>query len=445
MLDGLRDNLRSAIKKIVKSSGVDEEVIGELARDVQRALLLADVNVALVAKITESLKGRALGEAPPPGLSRKDHVVKILYDELSGLMGGGGGDESEIPLKAGGTTRIVMLGIQGSGKTTTAAKLARHLTGQGRTVGAIGADTHRPGALVQLRTMCERSGVEVYGEEGGTDSPRIVRNGIRHFGDAGPEVLIIDTAGRHKEERALLEEMGEIGRVAEPDLALLVIDGTSGQQCRSQAEAFHGAVPVGGIAVSKMDSSAKGGGAIAASAATGARIMYIGTGERIDDLERFSPTRFVGRILGMGDVQAVLDLAKRLENEADDVRMKRISTGRMNMDDFFYQLEEVTKMGSLRGLIDSMPGLSGKVKGDQLDQVEDKMDRWRFIIQSMTVREKEDPGLLNTSRIQRIARGSGWSQQDVKELMKNYKNSKSIMKASRGRQMQGMLRRMGMG
>ena len=173
--------------------------------------------------------------------------------------------------------------------------------------------------------------------------------------------------------------------------------------------------------------------------------MYIGTGERIDDLEQFSPTRFVGRLLGMGDVQAVLDLAKRLESEADDVRLKRISSGKMNMDDFYYQLEEVTKVGSLRGFLDNLPGLSGSVKEDQLDQMEERVEKWRYIIQSMTKEEKADPDLLNSSRIKRIARGSGWPEGEVKELMKNYKNSKSMMKASKGRQMQGALRRMGLG
>ena len=173
--------------------------------------------------------------------------------------------------------------------------------------------------------------------------------------------------------------------------------------------------------------------------------MYIGTGERIDDLETFSPTRFVGRLLGMGDIQAVLDLAKRLENEADDVRMKRISSGKMNMEDFYYQLEEVTKVGSFQGLLDSMPGLSGMVKEDQVEKMEERIDKWRYIIQSMNTDEKADPDLLNASRVKRIARGSGWPEHEVKELVKNYKNSKNMMKASKGRQMQGFLRKLGMG
>jgi len=239
--------------------------------------------------------------------------------------------------------------------------------------------------------------------------------------------------------------MTQISKVAQPDLALLIIDGTIGQQCYNQAEAFHKTVPVGGIIITKLDSSAKGGGALAAAAATGAQIMYIGTGERIDDLEKFSPTRFVGRLLGMGDIQALLDMAKRLESEGDEERLKRISHGKMNMEDFYYQIEEATRAGGLRSIMESMPGFSGMVKEDQLDQQEERMKKWRFIIQSMTKQEKADPDLLNASRIKRIARGCGWSEHDVKELLKAYKNSKDMMKASKGRQMQGLLRKMGLG
>lgn len=441
MLDNLKTSLRAAIKKIVNSSGIDEQLINELSRDVQKALLQADVNVKLVLQITENLKHRSLNETPPPGLSRKDHIVKILYDELASLLG----KENEFSFRPGKINKVLMLGIQGSGKTTISSKLAKFLTKQGYKVGVIGADTFRPGALVQLRTMCEKANVEVYGEENNRDSPAIVKAGLKHFENSNLDIILIDTAGRHKEEKDLLDEMREIGKIADPDLALLVIDGTIGQQCYSQAESFHKTVPVGGIVITKLDSSAKGGGALAASAATGAKIMYVGTGERIDDLEIFSPTRFVGRLLGMGDIQALLDLAKRLENEADDVRLKRISSGKMNMDDFYYQLEEVTKVGSLKGFLDNMPGLSGMVKDDQLDQMEGRISKWRFIIQSMTKQEKADPDLLNASRIKRIARGSGWPEHEVKELLKNYKNSKSMMKASKGRQMQGFLRKMGMG
>ena len=441
MLDNLKSSLRAAIKKIVNSSGIDEELIKELSKDIQRSLLQSDVNVKMVFEITKNIENRSLNETPPPGLSRKDHIVKILYDELAKLLG----NETEFHFQSGKVNKVLMLGIQGSGKTTVTSKLAKFLTKQGYRVAVIGADTFRPGALIQLKTMCEKSDVEVYGENGNENPSEIVKNGLKHFQKTNLDIILIDTAGRHKQEKDLLDEMKQINKTADPDLALLVIDGTIGQQCFNQAEAFHKTIPVGGVIISKLDSSAKGGGALAASAATGAQIMYIGTGERIDDLEKFSPTRFVGRLLGMGDIQAVLDLAKRLENEGDDVRMKRISSGKMNMDDFFYQLEEVTKVGSLKGLLDNMPGMSGMVKEDQVDQMEGRVSKWRYIIQSMNKDEKNNPDLLNSSRIKRIARGSGWPEGEVKELLKNYKNSKNLMKASKGRQMQGTLRKMGLG
>jgi len=442
MLDILKTGLRAALKKIVNSSGIDEALIKELAKDVQRALLQSDVNVKLVFEITKNLEQRSLNETPPPGLSRKDHIVKILYDELARLLGV---EEKQFSFQPGKLNKVLMLGIQGSGKTTITAKLSKFLTKQGYRVAVVGADTYRPGALTQLKTMCEKANVEVYGEENNKDSPQIVKNGLKHFESSTLDIILIDTAGRHKEEKDLLEEMTQISKVAQPDLALLIIDGTIGQQCYNQAEAFHKIVPVGGIIITKLDSSAKGGGALAAAAATGAQIMYIGTGERIDDLEKFSSTRFVGRLLGMGDIQALLDMAKRLESGGDEERLKRISHGKMNMEDFYYQIEEATRAGGLRSIMENMPGFSGMVKEDQLDQQEERMKKWRFIIQSMTKEEKADPDLLNASRIKRIARGCGWSEHDVKELLKAYKNSKDMMKASKGRQMQGLLRKMGLG
>lgn len=440
MLDSLKTGLRAALKKIVNSSAIDEALIKELAKDIQRALLQSDVNVKLVFQITKNLEERSLKETPPPGLSRKDHIVKILYDELSKLLG----TEEEYKFQPGKLNKVLMLGIQGSGKTTITAKLAKFLTKQGYRVSVIGADTYRPGALTQLKTMCEKTNVEVYGEEQNKDSPDIVKNGLKYFEGKNFDVVLIDTAGRHKEEKDLLDEMIRISKVADPDLALLVIDGTIGQQCYNQAEAFHKTVPVGGIIITKLDSSAKGGGALAAAAATGAKIMFIGTGERIDDLEKFMPTRFVGRLLGMGDIQALLDMAKRLETEGNEERLKRITHGKMNMEDFYFQIEEATKAGGLRNILENMPGFSGMVKEDQLEQQEERMERWRYVIQSMTKEEKADPDIVNASRVKRIARGSGWSEHEVKELLKAYKNSKTMMKASKGRQLQGMLRKMGL-
>jgi len=452
MLDNLRTSLGAALKKLVGASDVNEELIDSLCKDIQRALLQSDVNVRLVLNITQNLKKRSMEETPPKGLSRKDHIVSILYDELSRLMGYTGQTAAQnkqpekqvISFAPGKMNIVLMFGIQGSGKTTVTAKLARWLTKHGYHVGVIGADTWRPGALTQLKMNCVKINVEVFGDESNKDAPSIVKNGINYFKEAGSDVVIIDTAGRHKDEAELLEEMKSMYNISKPDLILLVIDGTIGQQAFNQAKSFHETVPVGGIIITKLDGTAKGGGALAASAVTGARIFFIGNGERIDDLEEFSPTRFVGRLLGMGDIKAILDLAKDLELQADENQSKRVLSGKMTIEDFYSQMENVGKMG-FRNIIDNLPGLSGVVKEDQIDVIQGKLKKWRYIIQSMTKNEKRNPEVINDSRRKRIARGCGVAEHDVKDLIKNFNNSKSMIKQSKGRQMQGMLRRLGMG
>jgi signal recognition particle subunit SRP54 len=235
--------------------------------------------------------------------------------------------------------------------------------------------------------------------------------------------------------------MKEINRL-NPDKVLLVIDGTIGQQCFNQAESFHRIAPVGGIVVTKLDGAAKGGGALAAAAATGAKILFIGTGERVDDLEVFSPSRFVGRLLDMGDLKALLERVKDLEIEADAKKLQRITSGKMTIDDLYYQIEQMKKMGSLKKILDLVPGFSSTMKDQDLDGLEDKMQQWRIIIQSMTRKERQNPDLLNSSRIQRMAKGSGTSEKEIKEMMGKYKQTKSVMKASRGRQFRQMMKRL---
>ena len=455
MLENLRTGLRGAIKKIVRASDINEELIDSLCKDIQRALLQSDVNVKLVLEITKRIKERSMSEEPVKGLTRKDHIITILYGELARLLGYAGQtiksiDKSQqthdriLQFEPEKQSIILMLGIQGSGKTTVTAKVARWLSKQGYSVGVIGADTWRPGALTQLKMNCSRINTEVYGEEANTDALDIVRKGLAYFRMQNIDVVIVDTAGRHKEESGLLEEMRNMRNAINPNLVLLVIDGTIGQQAFNQAKAFHQAAEVGGIIVTKLDGSAKGGGVLSASAATGAKVLFIGTGERIDDLEVFSPTKFVGRILGMGDIQAVLEMARGLELQADENQAKRLLGGRMTIEDFYAQMENVGKMG-FRNVIDNLPGLSGMLKEDQLDALEGKMEKWRFIIQSMTRDEKRNPEIINESRRKRIARGAGLTEHEVRDLVKQYSNSKTLMKQAKGRQLQGMLRKFGIG
>ncbi|MDG6920344.1 MAG: signal recognition particle protein [Nitrososphaerota archaeon] len=438
MLESLRSGLQGAIKKLLGSSVVDEAAIKEFVRDLQRTLIQADVNVKLVLTVTESVQRRALEEKPIGGMTRKDQIVKILYEELDRMLG----SEQALKLDRSKTNVIVMVGVQGSGKTTTVSKLARLYSKKGFKVGVVAADTFRPGAVTQLKTLAERIGVDIYADEKEIDSIKVAEKG-RKFFEGSKNLIIVDTAGRHKEEKSLLDEMSNIISKVKPDVNLLVVDGTIGQQCYNQALAFHKVSPVGGIVITKLDGAAKGGGALAAVAATGSRICFIGAGERVDDLEEFSSTRFVGRLLGMGDLKSLLDMAKQLESDVDEKRVQRMTSGKLTMDDFLFQFEQVNKMGSLKKILDLVPGLAGNMKSEDLEKAEKNMKIWKSIIQSMAKQEREAPDVINATRIRRIAKGSGRSEKEVRELLSRYKQTKSLMKASKGREFRQMLRRAG--
>lgn len=438
MLDSLREGLQSAVKKLVGANTVDEKTVKEFVRDLQRALIQSDVNVRIALEVTERVQKRALEEKPPAGVTKKDQVVSILYEELARLLGSEGG----LQLIKDKTNVLVMLGVQGSGKTTTAAKLARLYSKRGFKVGVVAADTFRPGAVAQLKTLVASTGAEVYSEEREKDSVKIAREGRKKF-EGSKNLIIIDTAGRHKEEKGLLQEMKEVVGTVKPDATVLVIDGTIGQQCYNQALAFHQAAPVGGIIVTKLDGAAKGGGALAASAATGAKIFFIGTGERIDDLEEFVPTRFVGRLLGMGDLKALMDMVKDAEVVVDEKMTQRLMSGKMTMNDLLAQFEQMKKFGSLKKVLDHIPGFSGQVDVKELDKAEDRVKIYKSIIQSMTEYEKTNPESINSSRLKRIAKGSGRSDKDVRELLTRYKQMKTLVKTSKGRELRQMMRRMG--
>ncbi len=438
MLDSLREGLQNAISKILKSSVVDEKTVKEFIRDLQRALIQGDVNVRLALEVTERVQKRALEEKPKGGVTRKDQVVSVLYEELTRLLGGEGG----LHLDKGKTNVVVMLGVQGSGKTTTTAKLARYYSKRGFKVGVVAADTFRPGAVTQLRTLVSKTNVEVFSNEKEKSSVKIAKEGRRHF-EGSKNLIIVDTAGRHKEEKGLLEEMKDVVKEVKPDATVLVVDGTIGQQCYNQALAFHQAAPVGGIIVTKLDGAAKGGGALAASAATGARVFFIGSGERIDDLEEFAPTRFVGRLLGMGDLKALMEMVREAEVEVDEKMAQRVMSGKLTMDDLMVQFDQMKKFGSLKKVLEHFPGFSGVLDGQELDKAEGRVKVYKSIIQSMTKGERESPDKINAPRLKRIAKGSGRSEKDVRELLSRYKQMKGLAKSSKGRDIRQMMRRMG--
>jgi signal recognition particle subunit SRP54 len=427
-LDHLGSSLTDAIKKLFRAAVVDEAAVKDLVRDIQRALIQADVNVKLVLDISKKIEERSLKEKVPPGISRREHVIKVVYEELTRFLG-----DKPVPLKVEpGKRRIIMLvGIQGSGKTTAAAKLARYFQKRGLRSALVCGDTFRPGAYAQLQQLASRTNVPFFGDLKGKDVVKVVVEGLKQFNDK--EVVIVDTSGRHKEERELIKEMKMLENKIKPDEVMLVIDGTIGQQALAQAKGFNEATPIGSILVTKLDGSARGGGALSAVAATGAPIKFIGTGEKIEDVEAFIPSRFVGRLLGMGDLETLLEKVREAEITVPEKKAKAILSGKFTLTDMYEQFEAMKGMGTLKKLMKMIPGMSYNIPDDMLNTAEGRLEKWRVMIQSMTPGEKENPKIFNASRMKRVARGSGTNEKEVKELLKQYVMMRKMLKTMRRR------------
>ncbi|UCH89410.1 MAG: signal recognition particle receptor subunit alpha, partial [Thermoplasmata archaeon] len=306
VLESLAGSLRDTLKKIANATHVDKSLIKDVVRDIQRALLQADVNVKLVLNLTKEIEHRALTEKPPAGQSSREHVIRIVYEELVNILG----SVADVPLKK---HVIMMVGLYGQGKTTTAGKLARYFVKRGMKTGLVAGDVHRPAAYDQLKQISESIKVPFYGEPKSKNAVKVVKAGLKKFEDL--DIVIIDTAGRHSLEDDLISEMKRIFKAANPDEKFLIIDATIGQQAGPQARAFHDAVQITGVIVTKLDGTAKGGGALSAVSETQAPIVFIGTGEHLEDLEKFDPPRFISRMLGMGDIQSLLEMAQGVIDE----------------------------------------------------------------------------------------------------------------------------------
>jgi len=425
-LEKLGSSLYESLKKILRVSSIDEAAVKELVRDLQRALLQADVNVRLVVELSKRVEERALKEKIPPGISRREHVVKVVYEELTRFLG-----EKPVPLKVNpGKRNVFMLvGIQGSGKTTTAAKLARYLQKRGYKTALVCADTYRPGAYAQLKQLASRINVPIYGDENEKDAVKVALEGLKTFENY--DVVLIDTAGRHKDEKSLIEEMKTLEKTVHPDEIIMVIDGTIGQQAAVQAEAFHKATPIGSIIVAKLDGSARGGGALSAVAATGAPIKFIGTGEKIEDLEPFDPPRFVGRLLGMGDLQGLIEKIREAEVKVPEKKARAFLSGKFTLADMYEQFEAMRSMGPISRILKMLPGFGYEIPDEMMSLAEEQMKKWKVIIQSMTPEERENPRIIKSSRVRRIARGSGTSERDVKALIQQYNRLRKVIKSFR--------------
>jgi len=423
MLDNLGTSLKDAVKKLAGKTVIDRAAVDELVRDLQRALLSADVNVKLVMELSKAIKQRALEEEPPKGMGVREHVLRIVYQELVRLMGAPGA-------VALGPQTILMAGLQGSGKTTTTAKLARYFQRKGLRVGVICADTFRPGAYDQLKTLCDRIGIPCYGDPGEKDALRIVREGLPKF-RRQYEVIIIDTQGRHALEENLIEEIISINDIACADHRWLVIDAALGQQASEQARRFHEAIGIDGVLVTKMDGTARGGGALSAVAETQSGIVFIGSGETIEDLERFDPDGFISRLLGMGDLKALVERAEEAVS-AEDIDVNAMLKGKFTLRDMYKQLEALNRMGPLKQIMSMLPLGGMQIPDDAYDITSSKMQRYKVIMDSMTAPELDDPSVIGSSRIHRIARGAGVAPEDVRDLIKYYKIMQRALKGMRG-------------
>jgi signal recognition particle subunit SRP54 len=438
VLEKLGDSLRNTLGKIAKSVFVDEKLINELIKDIQRALLQSDTNVQLVFDLSKKIKERTK-EKTPSGITQREHLVTIVYEELTNFLGK---ETKELKIVKK-PTQIMLVGLFGSGKTTTAGKLAKFYKKRGYKVAVMQTDTWRPAAYDQLEQLAADVGVDFFGIKKEKDPVTIYltfKDKVKDY-----DLVIVDTAGRDALSEDLIEELNQINSTVEADERLLVISADIGQAARKQAQAFHDTVNVNGVIVTKLEGTAKGGGALSACAVTKAPIKFIGVGEKAEDLEVFHPQRFVGRLIGMGDIESLLEKAKEVisEEDAKDMQAKFLK-GDFNLLDLYNQMKSLKKMGSLKKIVGLIPGMGNmNLPKDMLDTQEGKLEKWRIAMDSMTQDELEDPDIISAERVDRIAAGSGLKISQVRELLKQHRQSKKMMKMFKGeKDMNKMMKKM---
>ncbi len=424
VLEKLSESLTSVVKKITLAGIVDERLIKVVVNYFQRALIITDVNVKLVMDISKKIETRAIKEKSTPGLGKKEHVVKIVYEELVDILGN---KQSHQSFAKG---RLMLVGLQGSGKTTTGVKLARYYQKRGAKPCIIVTDTYRPAAFDQASQLAEPYDIKVFGDPKNNDPIDIMIKSLEQTKKFN--MVILDSAGRHKNEEKLFKELKNLESGFKPDEQFLVIDGSIGQQAGVQAKAFHEAIGITGVILTKIEGSGKGGGALSAVAETDAPINFIGVGENVDDLEVFNPDRFISRLMGMGDLQTLLEKAKE---SIEEDKVKGILKGEFTLLDLRDQLDSISKMGPLKNVLKMIPGMSMNVPKETSQITEIKMKRFTYIMDSMTLDEQTKPKLINSQRIARISKGSGTTKEDVKELIKYYNLMKKAIKGFKSRGM----------
>ena len=443
-MSDLAGKLRDALSRIAGALFVGEKEVNELVKEIQRALLQADVNVQLVLELSNRIKSRVLKEKAPSVVSRREQAVHIVYEELVRLLG-----EKEIPLVLSGKpAKVMLLGLYGSGKTTQAGKLARYYQKRGHRVACVQLDVWRPAAYEQLSQLGAQCGVPVFGMPREKDPLAIYRAFSKEYPKY--DILIVDTAGRDALSEELIREINALHKEVQPQQSLLVLSADMGQSALAQAKAFHEACGVTGVIITKMDGTAKGGGALAACSATGAKVMFLGTGEKPDDLEVYRPEGFVSRLLGMGDLQALLDKVQDAvsEEQAADLS-KRFMKGDFTLIDLYEQMDAMSKMGPLSKVLEMVPGFSQlKLPKDTLTVQEGKLKLWKHAMNSMTREELDEPEVIDASRAARISKGSGVPPGEVRDLVRQYRQSKRLVRSLKGgnpKSMEKLMRRMGGG
>ncbi len=437
--EGLSEKLGKVFKNLRGYGKLNEKTVNEAMREVKMALLEADVSYKVVKDFISKVTERAVGSEVMESLTPAQQVIDIVHDELCKLMGG---TNARIDFPSKPPCVIMMCGLQGAGKTTHSAKLAKYLKGQNRRPLLVACDIYRPAAIDQLKVVGEKAGVRVF--EMGQENPvKIAKESIKFAKDGGYDVVILDTAGRLHIDEELMGELKEIEAETKPNEILLVVDSMTGQDAVNVAKSFNEALEITGVVLTKLDGDTRGGAALSVLAVTGKPIKFAGIGEKIDDLEQFHPDRMANRILGMGDVLSLIEKAKETFDEKEAEKLaKKMEANKFDMNDLLSQFEQIEKMGSISSILNMIPGLSGKVKEEDID--EKKMPRTKAIILSMTKKERERPSLIDAKRKRRIAAGSGTRVEDVNNLLKQFDMMQKMMKQMGGKPGKGGKRRIPM-
>jgi signal recognition particle subunit SRP54 len=429
VFDDLSDRLKGVLGRLTGRGRVTEADVDAAMREVRLALLEADVNYKVVKDFVARVRERAVGSEVLDSLNAGQQVIKIVHEELTAILGAG-----DRTFHLSGSPAVVMLvGLQGSGKTTTAAKLTRVITKQGRRPMLVAADPYRPAAADQLQTLGRQLDVPVHRGPQGEPVLNTVRNAFGAARQIGRDVLIIDTAGRTSVDQPLLDEIRTLARETRPTETLLVVDAMVGQESVTVAQAFAEAAPVTGLILTKVDGDARGGAALSISAVTGLPVKFMGTGEKTDALEPFHPDRLAGRILGMGDVLTLIERAQEgFDQKQAEEMARKLQRNAFTLEDFLSQMQQLKKMGPIGGLLELMPGMGGAAREAQQAVDRGDLKRVEAIIQSMTRDERHDPNVLTGSRRRRIARGSGTTLQDVNRLIKQFGEMQKLMRQMSG-------------